>query len=168
MKIIYVLIVSCSLFLFTQCLESVSLSTVEVGTLNNYSFDDSGIPTFGALVQYMNYVSTPIIYTDDPHDYWQLPEETWKLKTGDCEDYCILFMYLVETRLNTRTQLVDIKNSYTGEFHVVVKIDNMYYELINNFQTPTLLSGWYVVWVAPYDEVMWMTYYYHNNIGKYY
>lgn len=40
----------------------------------------------------MEQVHSSIAYKSDTTDYWQLPDVTRSLGTGDCEDFCILFM----------------------------------------------------------------------------
>lgn len=35
-------------------------------------------------------VNSQVTYVSDKGDYWQTPEETLRLRTGDCEDYVIL------------------------------------------------------------------------------
>lgn len=57
---------------------------------------------------------------------WQSPEETLKLKTGDCEDLCILMMFLVwhKWRMLSALQAVNV-DWVTGENlgHMMIAID---------------------------------------------
>lgn len=39
-------------------------------------------------------------------DYWQTPEETLELGTGDCEDRTLLFMYLCNKHLGKKPELL--------------------------------------------------------------
>lgn len=83
-------------------------------------------------------------YKDDPNDYWQLPEESYKLKTGDCEDYAVLFMYLCKVKLNINCALVMVTSD--GGKHVVVKINNVYYDTIHNYSSDRIRNGWSIFW----------------------
>lgn len=52
-------------------------------------------------------------------EYWQSPGETLELRTGDCEDMCILLMFLLKERLNIESEMLVI---FFGGFHAVLKI----------------------------------------------
>lgn len=62
-----------------------------------------------------------IMKTDEEihgESYWQTPEETVKLKTGDCEDFCILFMWLCYQYLNMKPDMLILRR--WGEDHTIV------------------------------------------------
>ena len=46
-----------------------------------------------------------IWYTADPKDIWQSPEETLRLKKGDCEDFAILAQYYLK-QIGMESQIV--------------------------------------------------------------
>lgn len=51
-----------------------------------------------------NWLSQNIQYKTDQSvhgvdEYWQTPSETYALRSGDCEDWAILMMYLIRTNL---------------------------------------------------------------------
>jgi hypothetical protein len=113
----------------------------------------------------INYITNNYTYKDEQTDYWQLPEETYRLKTGDCEDLALLFCYLLETKLDIRTNLIIIaKNT---EVHILANYNDYYTHPISGYTSKDLSSGWNITFVIPYPEAIWMTYYYHNNVGKY-
>lgn len=41
--------------------------------------------------------------------YWQTPEETIELETGDCEDFCILFLWLSYQYLNIKPDMLILR-----------------------------------------------------------
>jgi hypothetical protein len=151
--------------------EDCPLCNVEVGEMNDYYFENNiEIDWIGDAMLW----SYNIEYIADETDYWQLPEETYESRTGDCEDFCIMFMYLMKTKLNLETNLIMIEKD-NGDVHTLVypvpfgsEKKPMYYEAVNNFLSSTLLNSWHIKFTIPYTEVMWMTYNYHNNIGIYY
>jgi hypothetical protein len=44
------------------------------------------------------WVNKHITYKADPLNYWQTPDETLQLRTGDCEDYCLLKRRIMRTQ----------------------------------------------------------------------
>jgi hypothetical protein len=163
--VLLVLIIGCSV-LIRCCYEGEDLSEVEVGELHDYFFEEN--IEIKTVKEALVFVNINMKYIRDSDDYWQLPEESYKKKTGDCEDYIIFFMYLLETKLDIKTSLIALENISTKEAHVITKYNNKYVDVPNMFTSETILDGWHIIWEIPYSEVMWMTYFYHNNVGKYY
>ena len=90
----------------------------------------------------LNYlVDTESIY--EQFEYWQSPLETENLKTGDCEDYTLLFMYLCYTELEIKPLWVTIKTAV--EYHAIAKIDDTFYDATENQQMLTLPGSWKVL-----------------------
>lgn len=60
----------------------------------------------------IGWIKNHVVYKAEPYreDYWQDPEETLLLGTGDCEDFVILFMniYYISTGIKTDMALVDM------------------------------------------------------------
>ena len=66
---------------------------------------------FSTIEDVCTFVSIIITYKKDSEiygvpDYWQSPEETLNLKTGDCEDYCLLVLKLCQESNLGRPHLV--------------------------------------------------------------
>jgi hypothetical protein len=80
-----------------------------------------------------------ITYTDDRKvwnykNVWQLPETTWKLKTGDCEDKAILAMYVLYKFTGAKGSIARLKNG--SEWHAVLYLEyNNYTLYIDSFMT---------------------------------
>lgn len=60
-------------------------------------------------------------------DNWQTPEETLSLQTGDCEDHCILFMYLCNKYLGKKYDMWIIKCLEANFTHAVVNTEEGIY-----------------------------------------
>lgn len=89
---------------------------------------------FETVEEVINFVAYNITYKKEPigHDHWQSPWETWELKTGDCEDFCILAMYLLKIELNIDSELLIIKTF--NDNHAIITIGSYYYDIINNLK----------------------------------
>lgn len=73
------------------------------------------------ICQRVAYVSDNSVYG---RDYWQTPERTLELKTGDCEDFCILFMRILhDARMDSELVIVE---SELGD-HAMVCIAGAFY-----------------------------------------
>lgn len=176
MKNLFMVISAIGLFLsFFGCFDGSKehnpLEDISIGQKDDYVCDNNIDLKNISKISY--YVHSTIGYKDDVADYWQLPEETLNLKTGDCEDFCILWMYLAKTKFNIDSYLAIVRNG--SECHALIYGDllgdgNLYYEdpTTNSAYFSSLPNGWSESCKIPYNEVIWMTYYYHNNVGKYY
>jgi hypothetical protein len=153
--------------IYCEYSSDVSLENIEVEKMEDYVCKECDKIEINSIKDILEYLSNNIQYKDEKNDYWQLPEETITKGTGDCEDFCILFMYLLKNKLEIENSLTLIKpNKKT--VHTVV-----YYS--NQYSDPTMYNGFmniyvpdsHILWKSSYEEVMWMTYNYHDNIGKY-
>jgi len=77
-------------------------------------------------------------------------------------------MYLCETKLGVPTSLVLIKNGQ-GVTHTLVYIGETgkFYDVFSCYISASIKTGWYKIWDCPYNKIIWMTYYYHDNVGEY-
>lgn len=94
------------------------------------------------------WVSDTIEYVADDVDYWQNPTETLELKTGDCEDFCLLFMWLLHDRFNLVPELLIVVNGDSE--HAMVRFDGVVYDVTSG-RTVELTTE--VLAVIPYDEL---------------
>jgi len=138
---------------------------IKVERMTDYNFKNN--IQVATVRQAFDYVFKNMRYVPDQlgQDYWQLPEESYHLKTGDCEDFCILFMYLCDS-IGIASSLVSIYHPKEG-YHAIVKIDEIYYEVVGNYITYKIPWGWSFDWKCTYEEAIWMTYYYHDGVGIY-
>lgn len=68
-------------------------------------------------------------------DDFQLPNTTYKLRTGDCEDFSILLMSVMNSQSSNPPSLVMIRHNQS--IHYVVKWNGEYYES----QVPNMKYG---------------------------
>lgn len=69
----------------------------------------------------------------DPHlEYWQSPKESLELGTGDCDDYCILWMYLVHEYLDWSPKMLLILIPNVGG-HYICTWEGIWYDPTNNW-----------------------------------
>lgn len=90
-------------------------------------------------------------------DYWQDPEEFWRLKSGDCEDYALFSQYILQ-RLGYESYVVSLYGEFGYAHTVNVFLTDTGYNVINEdrlyeYGAPTLEealsrvnSGW--IWGA--------------------
>lgn len=158
--VIFISFIKCNIDTY----EENPLKSIHVEKMYNYSFEEN--IEIQTKYRAINLVSEIIEIKDENIDYWQLPEETFNLKTGDCEDYSLLLCYLLETKLNIRTNLILLGRG--NERHIIVQCENEYIDAVQGVTFKEIPNDWYIIYTILYEEAIWMTYYYHNNVGKYY
>jgi hypothetical protein len=117
--------------------------------------------TFESITEARLWVYNNIEYTPDIKDNWQSPEETYKLRQGDCEDMEILFMQFlmdmgIETKLIIARPLI---NWYYEIDHAFVQINE------NEWQSATWTASiknpenmYKVMDEIEYNELMYWIY----------
>ncbi len=107
--------------------QSFSLAYAK-GILSSYKTEFDTLPNvlynFYKTKILFNEVVKNLIYTSDPRasaEYVQFPNETLKLKGGDCDDLSVLFSSLLES-VGVETALVDYKET-TGIRHVNILVN---------------------------------------------
>jgi len=145
---------------------------IEIGTIEDYDFEND-IPEFKSIEQIYNFLQFQIEKKKDIDvhgiaEYFQLPEETWKIESGDCEDFSLLFQYIIKKQFNYDSDLIIVDQG--KEYHAIVYIHN-----IDKFVDPIshciiLFNNTFskkIEYSIPYSEALWMTKNYHQTIGKY-
>lgn len=114
-RITSIFIVFCLFLAFSSC----SL----VSSLDSALTKDSGYKSekFQTIMQACDWVHQNIGYETDQvqynrTDYWASPDETYKSRKGDCEDFCILLMAIIYNDFNVKAELIIINN----ETHAIV------------------------------------------------
>jgi hypothetical protein len=72
------------------------------------------------IARNVEYVSDRDVHGKE--EYWQYPWETYQMKTGDCEDYAILFMYFMED-MGIKSEFIAIEIEGYG-FHAAVCVND--------------------------------------------
>ena len=92
----------------------------------NYRIEENeNIKTFEDCFEW---VKNNIVWKKDIKNYLQTPEETYQLKTGDCEDLSLLTAYWLYVKLNIDSELVEVKFIPFNEYHIILKVNGCYYE----------------------------------------
>ena len=122
-----------------------------------YEFDEIpqlGIQTIQDAISWVsheiNYVSDSIHYP--ANEYWQSPAQTYIWRSGDCEDYSILALYLIYRDIGIKGKMC-IGICYGG-MHAWVYVDGHFWEpqwgcMVDNnseFTSPAVMLN--------YDEVI--------------
>jgi hypothetical protein len=147
---------------------------VDVGQIKNYDFEND-IPVFDSIQSALYWVQDNINYKkendngDWNDEHWQTPEETYFLKTGDCEDYAILFAYIVKNKLNTNIEIeyVDIIYSIVKETDSGHCFNDINYRYIDPQGGYLDLDDYKIEFHIPYEETLWMAIHHHHRVGKY-
>jgi len=155
-------------YIFLAC--SNGQEDIEVGSLSQYDFNnDIQVDTIKDAVFYVaQNIKYEIDLASGNEDYWQTPEQTYTLKTGDCEDRAILLMYILKDKLDIDSVLLLVKNILTEEGHGMVFANDFYLLSADEYISKQPPTEWKIIHVIPYAEVLWMTCFYHENVGKYY
>ena len=153
-------------FVLFICSCELTENDIEVGSLFVYDFNND--IKVESLEDAVNYVAYDIKYKSDPpgYDYWQTPEETETLKTGDCEDKAILLMYLLN-KMGIDSWLLIVEHIITQDNHALVFSNNKFLESTNGSISEKLHPSFIIKSYISYYETIWMTVFYHNNVGKY-
>lgn len=80
----------------------------------------------------ISWITHNVIPAHDECDYWQSPEETYNFRQGDCEDMCILFMYLIHEQLGMDSELHILQVGNDEIYHAVVWSEGIYYNVAGN------------------------------------
>jgi len=117
----------------------------------------------GQMVRYNVRYLDDLIH--DKNEYWQSPDQTWAWNRGDCEDYALLWMYVVHHELGFYPELVvgDVYDAGIWYRHGWVFCDGEYYEpqsgmnVTNNWAyLPDYLIG--------YGRAMWRSENPHRSV----
>lgn len=149
---------------------------ITVESLYNYDFSNNIVVS--NIDDAAKYIAC-IPYKRDAWEYWQTPEETYLLQTGDCEDHAIMFAYLCD-RLEINNINVVIVRTTTGEYHAINYIDNNFYDPLVYAHctsddtiyhayplTAEDLEEYEIIYVIPYAEAIWMAVNWHSAVGEY-
>ena len=117
-------------------------------------------PGFGMSADEIGEFVKTIQWRDDFIDKWDSPKEIIRDMKGDCEEYCILYLYLMKVNYGVEYKMVFVIDGST--WHHTVKTDNGYFDPVINrafdsLDNWVLSSGtynWTPITEYTYDEVM--------------
>lgn len=162
MKIIFYIILPLFLLSCENCPSPLKVD-------KNYKYKWNKPIQVSSIDEAMKWCSDNIEYKNDKEvwnqsDYWQTPQETYDKRTGDCEDYCILFMQLVY-ELGYESELKIILKT-NDNYHAIVKVENIYYDVqinaiynkLENYKNYKSDGESYT-----YSEALWYTVAHHRG-----
>ena len=89
------------------------------------------IPEIDSIEDTFKWVSLNITSKADESEYWQTPDETMELLTGDCEDQAILLMYLIYKNTGIKSEMCIVQLKTEGKvnsYHAIVKCEDVLYD----------------------------------------
>ena len=96
-------------------------------------------------------------------DYWQTPWQTYTNRHGDCEDYTLLYMYLMDYELGIKPDFVELENKATGEGHAIALLpDGAYVDPQFGTEPDNWRDTWSVYTTLTYDVAMWRAATFHR------
>ena len=113
------------------------------------------VPRFTTPEEVMEFVYENVEYANDSMDEWQTPKETMELGTGDCEDYAILMISILE-EMDIESFMVVIKRNDVHNYHALVEVDGLYYEPTGNFTVDTIVDGWEIEMILTYEDLIYI------------
>ena len=123
----------------------------------SYGFEaNTGCQDLSALCEYTNSQIDYVYDYDSVYEqgeYFQSPIETEFLRTGDCEDFSIYFMYLANKELNVKPDFVIIWIENMG-YHAMTFYDGVYYCPTNLYITEELPERFTEIASFDYNTIM--------------
>ena len=118
------------------------------------------------LYEALEWCASNITYKTDSEvwgllDYWQSPEQTYLLRSGDCEDSSIFFMYLLKEELDKSSNFVIVQSVDGGNCHAVVEVGDKWYESTCGIEADK--TQYKVKTKYGYDQAMYMATVFHNG-----
>jgi hypothetical protein len=121
-----------TIFLMMVILTYGCANPTKLKTVQDYEYEWNRPINVTIIDEALVWCSKNITYKSDAerNDYWQTPQQTYDKRTGDCDDFCLMFVQLAH-ELGYEPELIGIKIKTRGEItgHMVVKIDDIIYDV---------------------------------------
>lgn len=122
-----ILFMGCELESSSMRIDSLIYERINDGSLEIYASDY--LPDFSTYFNLGFKLRHMIEYKVDIRDEFQSPEETFLNKSGDCEDFAILYINILYVKKGEKANLVLIEDSRTiieggNANHAVVQLSN--------------------------------------------
>lgn len=122
------------------------------------------IPPLGltSIAEVMKWTTINIQYISDEGHYFQDPGSTYDLRTGDCEDFTGIAMYLLHTELGLNPYM---KNGYVGVGgHAWVMVNGEWWEPNGGFRCEHYTTRYDLFETYTYAETMYRAAELHRSI----
>jgi len=109
--------------------KTIIICAIMVGFLCNYAYAgnslDELIQSHKTPRSVGEWIDWNLWYAEEPEgqDYWQSPQETFDLKSGDCDDAAILAMYILQKH-GYKCYILMVWNKNSGHMVCVVTLDD--------------------------------------------
>lgn len=139
---------------------------IPCGTMENYYFEND--LEFYSVASISDYIRNNILYAYDKdvhnkEDYWQTPEETYNLQTGDCEDIALFFAYFVYNQLGMDCKIALLKLIGRDKYHATPYFEGECFKAsVNRWYTEEEMKLWKIRDILTYGKAMGCTYNRHN------
>ena len=126
----------------------------------DYTFDipDLGLETIEDVMlwtaKHVTFYDDSVIHGVD--EYWQTPYQTYIWKTGDCEDFVILAMYLIYRDTGIVPQMVTGFDETVLSMHAWIRANHVYWDPQFGIRVPSYAEDYSDIESIRYDEVMWI------------
>lgn len=152
------------LVLFVIVLSACYYDEPPIGIIENYDFENN--IEVNSIDEALFYTWFYILYKTDREiwkitEYWQTPEETYNMKTGDCEDLALLFCYILST-FNIDSFITEINIDNTNHIIAYVPETDLYYDPVRNQKC--FYNDKDIIYKISYEQALWTTINYHDNI----
>lgn len=143
---------------------SIFLSSCGSPTFNEILNDN--IPNQNIDISFNNldeawlWVDYNIRYVKDIGDYKQLPEETYRLRTGDCEDFSLLLAYFIEQFDPGSVLMVCVNKVGSIYNHMIIKYKGKYLEPQSYNKYYEVSSFNKIIFEVPYEQ-----YFFNSGLG---
>ena len=136
------------------------------------TFDNIPVMGFETVEEVIRFVAARTSYhSDSIHDtdeYWQSPDQTYIWKTGDCEDFCILAMYLIYQELGLEPCLV--AGTYVSKFisyrHGWVEVNDEWWEPQGGWRCDSYQDRFTDIYTINYAEVIYRSTHRHKALRQ--
>lgn len=127
---------------------------------NDYSW--IGIEEIETMEEALIFMNENISYRLDYQDYWQFPEETFNLKTGDCEDTSALLAHILIYNLGLENvRLIGCIRKSDRQPHMVVKVGDRIFESAYAKELFNFYDEFYQVTQLTYENYIDLARLYH-------
>ena len=112
---------------YIVCILVIILSVLLNRTYNHYRYKEIKVKSLENINAWI-YHNIKAMPEKRGQDYWQYPDETMYLKSGDCEDMAILFREIAERKLKLNVNMLWVVSPDRSISHMVIEYQGNIYD----------------------------------------